>query len=151
MATDIVAGLRILRGIGGEQTFARNYAAQSQHTRQAGISAGAWQAAVEGTGVLLSGLFLVTLTWLGAREVAAGDLTVGQLISFFGYAVFMVWPIQTFFELAQKWVRALVSARKAIAVVELQPPWRTPEQPLSLPPASRSMINWPDSPRCRDS
>ncbi|HEX8509140.1 MAG TPA: ABC transporter transmembrane domain-containing protein, partial [Propionibacteriaceae bacterium] len=30
LATDIVAGLRILRGIGGEQTFARNYATQSQ-------------------------------------------------------------------------------------------------------------------------
>src|SRR6185436_8162299 len=81
MATDIVAGLRILRGIGGEQTFARNYASQSQYTRQAGVSAGAWQAAAEGTGVLLSGLFLVALSWLGAREVAAGDLTVGQLIS----------------------------------------------------------------------
>ena len=44
MATDIVAGLRILRGIGGEQTFARNYAEQSQRTRQAGASAGVWQA-----------------------------------------------------------------------------------------------------------
>ena len=37
LATDIVAGLRILRGIGGEQTFARNYADQSQRTRQAGV------------------------------------------------------------------------------------------------------------------
>ena len=34
MATDIVAGLRILRGIGGERTFARNYAEQSQLTRR---------------------------------------------------------------------------------------------------------------------
>ena len=108
MATDIVAGLRILRGIGGEQTFARNYAEQSQRTRQAAVSAGVWQAAVEATGVLFSGLFLVALTWLGAREVVAGDLSVGQLISFFGYAIFMVWPIQTFFELAQKWVRCVV-------------------------------------------
>ena len=72
MATDIVAGLRILRGIGGEQTFARNYAEQSQRTRQAGVSAGIWQAAVEGNSVLFSGLFLVALTWLGAREVVAG-------------------------------------------------------------------------------
>ena len=124
MATDIVAGLRILRGIGGEHTFARNYADQSQRTRAAGVSAGAWQAAVDAIGVLLSGLFLVALTWLGAREVAADRLSVGQLISFFGYAVFMVWPIQTFFELAQKWVRCLVSARKAIAVLEQQPPWQ---------------------------
>jgi ABC-type multidrug transport system fused ATPase/permease subunit len=133
MATDIVAGLRILRGIGGEQTFARNYADQSQHTRQAAVSAGVWQGAVDATGVLFSGLFLVALTWLGAREVVAGELTVGQLISFFGYAIFMVWPIQTFFELAQKWVRSVVSARKTVAVLDHQPPWRTPEPPLTLP------------------
>jgi ABC-type bacteriocin/lantibiotic exporter with double-glycine peptidase domain len=88
---------------------------------------------VEATGVLFSGLFLLALTWLGAREVIAGDLTIGQLISFFGYAIFMVWPIQTFFELAQKWVRSLVSARKTVAVLDHQPPWRTPEPPLTLP------------------
>ena len=55
----------------------------------------------------------VALTWLGARQVVAGQLSVGQLVSFFGYAVFMVWPIQTFFQSTQKWVRCLVSARKA--------------------------------------
>jgi ABC-type bacteriocin/lantibiotic exporter with double-glycine peptidase domain len=133
LATDIVAGLRILRGIGGEQTFAGNYAHQSQHTREAAVSAGVWQGAVEATSVLLSGLFLVALTWLGAREVVAGELSVGQLISFFGYAIFMVWPIQTFFELAQKWVRSVVSARKTVTVLDHQPPWRTPQPPLTLP------------------
>jgi ABC-type multidrug transport system fused ATPase/permease subunit len=40
LATDIVAGLRILRGIGGERTFGSNYAAQSQLARQAGRLAG---------------------------------------------------------------------------------------------------------------
>jgi ABC-type multidrug transport system fused ATPase/permease subunit len=133
LATDIVAGLRILRGIGGERTFAQNYANQSQRTRRAGVAAGNWQAALDGVGVLLSGMFLVTLTWLGARQVAAGTLTVGQLVSFFGYAVFMVWPIQTFFELAQKWVRCLVSARKAIVVLGQDPPWIDPVEPLRLP------------------
>ncbi len=133
MATDIVGGLRILRGIGGERTFARNYTDQSQHTRQAAVSAGVWQAAVEATGVLFSGLFLVALTWLGAGETVAGDLSVGQLISFFGYAIFMVWPIQTFFELAQKWVRSVVSARKTVAVLDQHPPWQAPRQPLTLP------------------
>jgi ABC-type multidrug transport system fused ATPase/permease subunit len=133
MATDIVAGLRILRGIGGEQTFARNYAEQSQRTRQAGVAAGVWQSAVDACSVLFSGLFLVVLTWLGAREVVAGRLSVGELISFFGYAVFMVWPIQTFFELAQVAVRSLVSAGKAVAVFSGQPPWRTPAHPLRLP------------------
>ena len=133
LATDIVAGLRILRGIGGEQTFAGNYADQSQLTRQAAVSAGRWQAAVDAASVLFSGMFLVTLTVLGAQKVSSGELQVGQLVSFFGYAVFMVWPIQTFFELAQKWVRALVAARKTVAVMEQQPPWRQLEQGATLP------------------
>ena len=59
MATDIVAGLRILRGIGGERTFGRNYAQQSQSSRAAGVSAGIWQAVIEALGVLFSGVFLV--------------------------------------------------------------------------------------------
>jgi ABC-type multidrug transport system fused ATPase/permease subunit len=133
LATDIVAGLRILRGIGGEQTFAGNYAEQSQLTRGAAVSAGRWQAAVDAASVLFSGMFLVTLTVLGSQQVASGELQVGQLVSFFGYAVFMVWPIQTFFELAQKWVRAMVAARKTVAVMEQEPPWQQPEEPLVLP------------------
>ena len=56
MATDIVAGLRILRGIGGERTFGRNYADQSQRARQAGVVRRyAGRPAIEAVGVLFSG------------------------------------------------------------------------------------------------
>ena len=140
LATDIVAGLRILRGIGGEDTFGRNYATQSQHARRAGVSSGIWQAAVEAVGVLFSGVFLVTLVWLGTRQVQSGELTVGQLVSFLGYGLFMVGPIRTFFELAQKTTRALVSARKAIAIFEQRPPWRDPADPQPLD-GSREIVD----------
>lgn len=132
LATDIVAGLRILRGIGGEQTFGANYARQSQSARRAGVSAGIWQAVVEAVGVLLSGIFLVALVWLGTRQVQDGTLSVGQLITFLGYGLFMVGPIRTFFEFAQKSTRSLVSARKAIAIFDQRPPWRDPAEPVAL-------------------
>jgi ABC-type multidrug transport system fused ATPase/permease subunit len=133
MAADIVAGLRILRGIGGERTFGRNYDRQSQLARQAGVSAGIWQAAIEAVGVLFSGVFIVLLVWLGTRQVINGDLTIGQLISFLGYALFMIYPIQTFFELAQKVTRAMVSARKTVVIFEHQPPWPDLEHSTPLP------------------
>ena len=132
MATDIVAGLRILRGIGGEQTFGTNYARQSQSAREAGVAAGIWQAVVEAVGVLLSGIFLVALVWLGTRQVQDGLLTIGELITFLGYGLFMVGPIRTFFEFAQKGVRSLVSARRAIALFDERPPWRDPAAPVPL-------------------
>jgi ABC-type bacteriocin/lantibiotic exporter with double-glycine peptidase domain len=133
MATDIVAGLRILRGVGGERTFGRNYDVQSQLARRAGVAAGIWQAAIEAVGVLFSGVFIVLLVWLGTHEVINGDLSIGQLISFLGYALFMIYPIQTFFELAQKLTRAMVSARKAVAIFEQQPPWPDLEASTPLP------------------
>ncbi len=135
MATDIVSGLRILRGIGGERTFGGNYAQQSQRVRRLGVTAGTWQAVTETISVLLSGLLLVTLVWLGSHEMLAGRLTVGQLISFVGYAVFMVWPLQTFFEFAQKWVQGLVSARKTIALLAAEVPFTQGADPL--PPRPR--------------
>ena len=123
LATDIVAGLRILRGIGGEQTFARNYERQSQKVRGLGITLGTWQGVVEAISVLLSGVLLVVLVYLGAHQMLDGRLTVGQLISFFGYAVFLVTPMRTFFEFAQKWVQGLVAAGKTIALFGADVPW----------------------------
>lgn len=124
MATDIVSGLRILRGVGGETTFGDNYARQSQRVRGLGVAVGTWQAVVETISVLVSGLLLVGLVYLGVHEMNAGRLTVGQLVSFIGYAVYMVWPLQTIFEFAQKLIAGLVSARKTIGLLTQEVPWR---------------------------
>lgn len=123
MATDIVAGLRILRGIGGESIFGDNYARQSQRVRAAGVQAGGWAALVEAVGVLLSGLFLVTLMVLGVRAVGRGELQIGQLVTFLGYALFLVQPIRVVFEAAQQITRSFVSARKTIGVLGTPDPW----------------------------
>ncbi|MFT3835078.1 MAG: ABC transporter ATP-binding protein [Micropruina sp.] len=141
MAADIVAGLRILRGIGGEKTFGDDYAAQSQRVRRLGVTTGTWQAVVETLSVLLSGLLLVVLVWLGAHEMIAGRLTLGQLISFVGYAIFMVWPLQTLFEVAQKWVQGLVSARKTIALLGAELPWTDGTRELSPRPVLHDLVS----------
>lgn len=133
MATDIVAGLRILRGIGGEKTFGDNYMRQSQHVRKAGVQAGAWQSAVDALATLLGGLLLVLLTWLGVREVLAGALSVGQLISFFGYAVYLVWPVYTMYEFVQKWVQGLVAAKKTVVVLGQSAPWNPNADTVEMP------------------
>lgn len=133
-ATDIVAGLRILRGIGGEQIFGDNYARQSQRVRHAGVRAGAWQAVVEAIGVLLSGLFVVVLMWLGIREVQADRLQIGELITFLGYALFLLQPIRTFFFLVQKATRSFVSARKTASVFGQSSPWPDRDATMTLDP-----------------
>lgn len=134
LASDIATGLRILRGIGGERTFARNYERQSQKVRALGVRLGTWQAVVEATSILLSGLLLVALVHLGSLSLLDGDLSVGELISFFGYAVFLTSPMQTFFDFAQKWVQGLVAAQKTLAFLGSEVPWAPSGAPLGPDP-----------------
>ncbi|AQP48403.1 ABC transporter [Tessaracoccus aquimaris] len=130
LATDIATGLRILRGVGGERTFAANYERQSQKVRRLGVRLGTWQALVEAISILLSGLLLVALVYLGSMRLLEGTLSVGELISFFGYAVFLISPMQTFFDFAQKWVQGLVAAGKTIALLSADVPWAPGQQKL---------------------
>ncbi|WP_018154967.1 ABC transporter transmembrane domain-containing protein [Demetria terragena] len=123
LSTDIVAGLRILRGIGGENTFGGNFERQSQGVKNSGTRAGIWQAGIDALGVLLSGITVVLVMWLGVREVAEGALSVGDLIALLSYALLLLEPMQTFVEFAQKVTRAKVSAIKARAVLALRVPW----------------------------
>lgn len=133
LSTDIVAGLRILRGIGGEETFGGNFDRQSQRVRVAGIQAGTWQAGVDAMGVLLSGITVVVVMWLGVRDVAEGALSVGQLVALLGYALLLIEPMRAFTEFAQKATRAHVAAIKTRAVLSQAAPWTPPTDPEELP------------------
>ncbi len=134
LASDIVTGLRILRGVGGERTFTRNYERQSQKVRALGVRVGTWQAVVEAVSILLSGLLLVALVYLGSQRLLDGTLQVGELISFFGYAVFLTSPMQTFFDFAQRWVQGLVAAQKTLSFLKQDVPWTTEGQALGHAP-----------------
>ena len=121
-ANDIVAGLRVLRGIGGEPEFAERYREQSQRLRFAGVRVARVESVLESAQVLLPGLFVVGVTWLAARLAVAGDITAGQLVAFYGYAAFLVVPLRTITETWGRVLRAHVAATKVVRVLSLTHP-----------------------------
>ncbi|MCU1592838.1 MAG: transporter transrane region [Frankiales bacterium] len=130
LAADTVAGLRVLRGIGGEAELAARYRAASQRVRAAGVEVARVEATLDALQVLLPGLFVITVTVLGARLALDGKITPGQLISFYGYAAFLVTPLRTATEMADKSTRAFVAAGKIISLLRLEPTREEPTEPL---------------------
>ncbi|WP_283135543.1 ABC transporter ATP-binding protein [Rhizohabitans arisaemae] len=120
-AGDIVEGLRVLRGIGGEQVFAQKYRVESQRVRRAGLRVAGVESILEGAQILLPGLLIAFITWLGARSALAGEITAGQLVTFYGYAVFLIAPLRTLTEAADKLTKAHVSARRVVGILRIQP------------------------------
>ena len=121
LATDIVSGLRVLRGIGGERVFHDRYVRESQKVREAGVQVGRLQSVLDALQILLPGVFVVTVVWLGARFAVQGRITAGELVAFYGYAAFLMIPLRTATEFANKWIRAFVAARRVIRVLALEP------------------------------
>jgi ABC-type multidrug transport system fused ATPase/permease subunit len=121
VGADTVSGLRVLRGIGGEEAFARRYAVASQDVRAAGVAAARVQSLLDAAEVALPGVFVVVVTWLGARLAVGGRISVGDLVAFYGYAAFLLLPVRTVSEAADKITRALVAARRTVEVLSLQP------------------------------
>jgi ABC-type multidrug transport system fused ATPase/permease subunit len=121
LGADTVAGLRVLRGIGGEQQFLRRYREQSQRVRVVGVHVAGVQASLDAAQVLLPGVFVVLVTWLGARFALDGTITPGDLVQFYGYAAFLVMPLRTATEFADRATRAYIAARKIIRVLSTEP------------------------------
>lgn len=117
IGTDTVAGLRILRGIGGEEAFSRRYAEQSQRVRQAGVDVARTQSTLDALQVLLPGLFLTGVVWFGAQLALRGEISTGQLVTFYGYATFLTQPLRAATQAVQNGTRAVVASRKIIGVL----------------------------------
>ncbi|PXY31450.1 ABC transporter ATP-binding protein [Prauserella muralis] len=133
LGSDIVSGLRVLRGVGGERQFLARFRAASQRVRRTGVDVARSESWLAGAEVLLPGLVTIAITWLGARLAASGAISVGELVAFYGASAFLVIPVSTATESAGLWSAALASARKVSRVLNLRPVLAEPESPLALP------------------
>ena len=141
VTTDTVAGLRILRGIGGEDVFARRYRDASQELRRRGVEVASSQATLMTLQVLLPGLFAAIVVWVAARMAVAGSLTPGGLITFYGYTAYLSWPLWVFTSYVQDYTRAVVGARRLSRLLEVAPAAGSLVERLNLDPAAAHPVS----------
>ena len=141
ITTDTVSGLRILRGIGGEDVFARRYREASQELRRRGVEVASSQATLMTLQVLLPGLFAAIVVWIAARMAVSGSLTPGGLITFYGYTAYLSWPLWVFTNSVQDYTRAIVGARRLSRLLEVTPAAGSLVERLDLDPAAARPVS----------
>jgi ABC-type multidrug transport system fused ATPase/permease subunit len=134
LGADTVSGLRVLRGIGGEQVFFARYRSRSEQVRRAGVRVALPQSTLDSAQVLLPGIFVVLVTWLGARLAVEGRIRPGELVAFYGYAAFLVIPLRTAAEAVDKVTRAYVGANRMLTILRIEPQVAGPDRPALEPP-----------------
>jgi ABC-type multidrug transport system fused ATPase/permease subunit len=141
LGADTAAGLRVLRGIGGEQAFYDRYRARSQRVRGAGVAVATPQSTLDAAQVLLPGIFVVIVTWIGARFVLSGRIDAGDLVAFYGYAAFLVIPLRTAAEAVDKVTRALIGARRMTDVLAVERAVTEPEASRTEPEPGAPLVD----------
>lgn len=141
LGADTVSGLRILRGIGGEGVFNARYREQSQRVRRRGEEVAVPQSWLDALQVLLPGMFVAVLIWLGAHMALDGTITPGQLVATYGYAAFLAWPVQNATMFLQSATRAHVGAGKVVKVLQVVPATGARPGTAEVPPAGSPLVD----------
>ncbi|MGW7019675.1 ABC transporter transmembrane domain-containing protein [Streptomyces decoyicus] len=117
LASDTVAGLRVLRGIGGEELFLGRYRSASQEVRKAAVRSARMWSLISAVQVLLPGLLLIAVVWYGARLALDGTIAVGDLVTLYSAVAFLLFPLRHFEEIAQAYSFAKPSAKRTARVL----------------------------------
>ena len=118
---DLAGGLRVLNGLGGKGLYADNYRQESGLLRAEGYRVGAVTSWIQAFEVGLPTLFLAVVTWSAARMAVQGSITVGQLVAVYGYVAVLATPVSFFVEAGYDLSRGLVSARRVLRFLALEP------------------------------
>ncbi|WSQ13793.1 ABC transporter ATP-binding protein/permease [Streptomyces sp. NBC_01231] len=120
LASDTVAGLRVLRGIGGEDLFLDRYRRASQEVRHAAVRSARMWSLISAIQVLLPGLLLIGVVWYGVGLAREGRIDVGELVTVYSSVMLLTYPLRHFEEIAMAYSFSRPSARRAARVLSLE-------------------------------
>ncbi|MGW0411073.1 ABC transporter transmembrane domain-containing protein [Streptomyces collinus] len=120
LASDTVAGLRVLRGIGGEELFLDRYRRASQEVRHAAVRSARMWSLISAVQVLLPGLLLVAVVWHGVGLARQGRITVGELVTVYSAVMILNYPLRHFEEIAMAYSFSRPAAKRAARVLSLE-------------------------------
>jgi ABC-type multidrug transport system fused ATPase/permease subunit len=120
-AVDIVRGLRVLRGFGGEEIFAGRYRDGSQKLRFTVVRQARAAAMLQAASTFLPRLVLAGVVALAGELVLAGQLSAGQMVAFYGYATYLSFPINRMTFAVTKAMQAHVAAANVTRLLRMEP------------------------------
>ncbi len=110
VAADLVAGVRVLQGLGAQRAAADRYRRTSRAALDATVRAARAEAVQTGMMQALTGVFIALVALVGGHLVLTDSIGLGELVAAVGLALFLPGPLHTV-----AWVAADVARSRASA------------------------------------
>jgi putative ABC transport system ATP-binding protein len=121
VAADFITALRVVKGVGAEREAIDAYERTTQAMVESALDASRVRARALALDLVMPCIVVTIVAWYGAHLVVIDAMSIGQLVMFSGWSVFMVVPLLTFSEMGRKWAAARASARRLAAAFNCEP------------------------------
>jgi ATP-binding cassette, subfamily B, bacterial len=121
MLQEAISGIRAIKGLGLEPVERGRVRAQAEQTYEAALRLNETRSIFMPLIEFLPALGLVGVLWFGGQRVAAGTLTVGQLVQFNYYLLMLVGPLRITGITVAQFQRASVSASLIQSLLAIRP------------------------------
>lgn len=121
VATDLVKGLRPLKGVGAEDVAASRYRVHSAVARDASIRTARSVGLLYGLTAMLSGVFLALVAYLAGTRALDGSISIGELIAIVGLTQFLAEPIAGLGETSAQVASSYASASRVTTFLRTPP------------------------------
>jgi len=89
---ETLAGIAAVRAYTMERRAADTFAEANRTLLERSLAVAAIQSRFTPLMSLLAGIGVLVVIWIGGRDVAAGRITLGDLVAFNGYLAYLAWP-----------------------------------------------------------
>jgi len=117
VAADVLAGLRVVKGLGATESVRGWFATGTTDVAATGVRlarlGGVWTALT----AVVPGVFLAVVLGVGGWLAVDGSLSQGELVAFTGLAVFLAIPLATLAEVGDVWASGMAGAGRIAAVL----------------------------------
>jgi ATP-binding cassette subfamily B protein len=131
---ETVSGVQVVKGFGAEGARAARLRGEADRVYERSLRAARVRARYEPLFDLLPTLGLVVVLGYGGHLVLEDRLTIGELVAFNAYLLFLVWPLRWMGELVAEVQRGLAAAGRVAEVLDTDPEITDPETPCPPPP-----------------
>jgi len=132
---ETLAGMAMIRAYTLEPRAAGAFAEANRALLERGVALAAIQARFTPLMSLIAGVGVLVVIWVGGQGVAAGRITLGDLVAFNGYLAYLAWPTVALGLTLSVVRRGLTSMERIQEIVEAAPPAAGEGAPLAGAPS----------------
>ena len=132
VSREILSGLRVIRAFSKEKEEKKKFAQVNKDLTSLNLYLSRLMSLFHPSIFLLLNLVMLSVVVLGARKIDLGQLQVGSMMAFMQYAMQVIFAFQMISFVFIMLMRASVSAKRIMEVLETEPSIKDPENPQKI-------------------